>query len=60
MLLNYIDRIDRLANEVNQNDYLRKYKGFDTEARTDAEDMLMLLDAVLCLIDDSYLIGILR
>lgn len=60
ILLSYLDRIDRLAPEIAQKDLLRKYKGFDVEVRSDAEDFLLLLDAVLSLIDDSYIIGILR
>jgi len=46
--------------EVTRNDLLRKYKGFDAEVRTDAQDMLALLDAVLCITEDSYVIGVLR
>ena len=56
----YIERLERLMPDITRNDLLRKYKGFDAEARTDAHDMLALFDAVLCLTDDSYVIGMLR
>jgi hypothetical protein len=60
VLLGYIDKLERLMPEIIRNDLLRKYKGFDAEARTDAQDLLALLDAVLCITDDSYVIGVLR
>lgn len=58
--MGYIDKLERLMPDITRNDLLRKYKGFDAEARTDAQDMLALLDAILCLTDDSYIIGVLR
>lgn len=60
VLVGYLERADRLVVEIGQKELLRKYKGFEGEVRTDAEDFLGLLDAVLSLIDDSYVIGILR
>lgn len=59
-VINFLDNIVSLYEESSKKDLFRRYKSLDINTRTEAEEMLVILDAIGRLIGYGYLIGSLK
>jgi hypothetical protein len=57
---NYLDNIVSLYEESSKKDLFRRYKSLDHNTKTEAEEMLVIFDALGLLIGYGYMIGSLK